>query len=141
MKQRGFTLLEALVATMIMALAVTALLSNLSTSLRSASKLTDNDRAALAARARMDELLLDSRLPHNSEIQGRLDPALTGWPEAGWRATVRVFEAPPGAGPGTNVLERIDLQVWWRTPSGQRTYALDGYRRGVMRPEDVGRIQ
>lgn len=126
---------------MIMAIAITALLANLSTSLRSASKLTENDRAAMVARAKMDELLLDSRIPHGIELQGRLDPATTGWPNAGWRAVARIFEAPPSAGPGTPVLERIDLEVWWRTAGSRRTFALDAYRRGVMRPEDVGLIQ
>ncbi len=61
MKSRGFTLLEMLVATLIMGIAVVALLSNISTSLRHASRVTDNDRAALAAKRKMDELLLDTR--------------------------------------------------------------------------------
>jgi type II secretion system protein I len=41
MNRRGFTLLEVLVATVIMATAVIALLSNLSTSLNNAARLTD----------------------------------------------------------------------------------------------------
>ena len=75
----GFTLLEVLVATLIMAIAITALLSNLSVSLRTAGRLTDNDRAAMVARAKMDELLLDATIPHGAELHGKLDPALTGW--------------------------------------------------------------
>ncbi len=124
-----------------MAIAITALLSNLSVSLRTASRLTDNDRAAMVARAKMDELLLDARIPHGIELQGKLDPALTGWRESGWRAVVRVFEAPPKAGPGVPVLERIDLEVWWNASGGRRTFALDAYRRGIMTPSDVGMIQ
>src|SRR5205814_2063081 len=61
--RRGFTLLEVLVATTIMGVAVVTLLSALSTSVRNATRLTDYDRAALLARAKMDALLVDPALP------------------------------------------------------------------------------
>ena len=57
----GFTLLEVLVATTIMAIAVSGLLASLSTSLRVASRLTDYDRATLLAREKMDELLVNEK--------------------------------------------------------------------------------
>ncbi len=138
MNNRGFTLLEIMVATMIMAVAVTALLSNLSVSLRTASRITDSDRATLVARAKMDELLADSRLPHNFEVQGALDPTRTGWPQAGWRAIVHPFDIPPGAGAGSPILEQVRLQVWWVTPSGRRTFDLDAYRRGTLLAGEEG---
>jgi general secretion pathway protein I len=133
---RGFTLLEVLVATLIMAIAVTALLSNLSVSLRTASRLTDIDRAALVGKAKMGELLLDQTLPHGVEVQGPFDPARTGWTNSGWRATVRPFDVPPSAGPGTPVLERINLQIWWDASGGRRTFTMEAFRRGMLRPED-----
>ena len=100
MRQRGFTLLEMLVATAIMGIAVVGLMANLSASLRNAARLTDYDRAALLAHEKMDELLLDTRLPKLGTLQGDFDPALTGSAPAGWTARIAPFEVPPDAPPG-----------------------------------------
>jgi len=137
MNRRGFTLLEMLVATTIMAVAVTALLSSLSASLRNASKLTDADRAAMLARRKMDELLLDSRLPHGVAVEGVWDPALAGGQRAGWRAVVTAFEFPPGSAPGALALERVQLEVWLGEGDRRRSLVLEGFRKGVVLPQDL----
>jgi general secretion pathway protein I len=138
--QRGFTLLEVLVATVIMAIAVSGLLANLSTSLRTGARLTDYDRAAQAGRARMDELLLDQRVPRFQPLAGPLDPRITGWEKAGWRAEIRPWEMPPGSGAGAPVLDRVDLEIWWMNGEQRRSFRLEGFRRGILRPEDAGAI-
>ena len=140
-RNSGFTLLEVLVATLIMSIAVVGLLSALSTSLNNAARLTDYDRAALLARRKMDELLIAPKLPKNAVLEGPFDPALTSGLQAGWKARVTPFEIPPGAGPGAPILERIELQIWWRHQEGDnaRTFVLETFRRGMMMPEDVGR--
>jgi general secretion pathway protein I len=132
MRSRGFTLLEMLVATTIMGIAVVGLLANISASLRNASRLTDYDRAAVLGRQKMDELLLDQRLPKQTPIDGAFDAAQSGGVEAGWRAQVEPFETPPGAQPGMEILERVSLEIWWRSGGKRHTLALDGYRRGRM---------
>ena len=137
MKQRGFTLLEVLVATLIMAIAITGLLSALSTSLRSASRLTDYDRAALLGRQKMDELLLTVKLPKLNTFEGTWGPEVAGNIRTGWRARVTPFEMPPSAGPGIGFLERIELEIWWMSGDQRRTFTLEGFRRSVLTSQDV----
>lgn len=134
MRRKGFTLLEVLVATTIMGIAVVGLLASLSTALRNAARLTDYDRSALLARRKMDELLIDQRLPRNIVLEGAWDRAAAGGVEGGWRARVTPFEALPGSGPGTMALDRIELEVWWKSGEQRRTFNIEGYRRGMLRP-------
>ncbi len=137
MKERGFTLLEVLVATLIMGLAVIGLLSSISTSMRNAVRVTDYDRVALLARAQMDTLLLNRRLPWFSVVQGSFDPALISGREAGWRARATPFERGVIPEVGNAVLERIELEVWWKNGDDRRTFTLDAFRRKVLRPDDL----
>jgi general secretion pathway protein I len=141
MRSRGFTLLEMLVATTIMGIAVVGLLSNISTSLQHASRLTDYDRAALVARRKMNELLLDTRLPKDVFLSGRLDPATTRL-EGGWRARLTTFEVPPNLIPGTPILERVELEIWWGNDERRHRFALEAFRRALIPlPVTAGSIQ
>ena len=137
MNRRGFTLLEMLVATAIMGIAVVALLANLSTSLRTAARMTEYDRAAVLAREKMDELLVNPRLPEFTWLQGEFDPAVSGGVASGWRARLTPFEAPPNAGPGTAVLKRLELEVGWGPESSRRTLKLEAFRRAVLPAQPV----
>jgi general secretion pathway protein I len=121
MNQRGFTLLEILVATTIMGIAVVGLLSSLSTSMRNASHVTDADRASQVARNKMEEMLVDVNLPFQGNLQGALDDV------SGWTAQIGPFEAPQTQ-PGALVLQRIALVVWWRKGGNLREYPLEAYR-------------
>jgi general secretion pathway protein I len=125
--RRGFTLLEVLVATLIMAIAVAGVLGALSTSLRNASRISDADTAALLAKRKLDELLVEERLPKGVVVEG-------AFPDGrGWRARVSKFEMPPGVSPGVEILERIEVEVWWLAGEQRRTFNVEGYRRSVLR--------
>ena len=65
-------------ATVIMGVAVVGLLSNLSTSLSNASRLTDYDRARLMAKRTMDEIMVSKQLPKGTPLEGFWDPSITG---------------------------------------------------------------
>jgi general secretion pathway protein I len=126
-----------IVATTIMAIAVVALLSGISGATRSAARLRDYDRVVQIARLRMNELLADRRLAHDTVASGTFDPSLAGGLEAGWRARLTTFEMPPAPAPGALSLERIELEVWWTSGPQRRTFTLDSYRRSALRPADI----
>ena len=136
MKRRGFTLLEVLVATTIMGIAVVGLLSAMSTSLRNLSRLTDYDRARMIARRTMDTLLTEQSLPKMTVIEGRWDQRVLGV-EGGWRARVSPFERAPNASPGQMGMERIELEIWWMQGGERRTFDLEAYRAAKLTPEDL----
>jgi hypothetical protein len=127
------------VATVIMAIAVSGLLANISTSLRNGAKLTDYDRAAQTARAKMDELLVNEKIPRFQTLAGALEPG-AGWDRAGWRAEIRPWEMLPESAPGSPVLDRIDLEIWWMSGETRRSFRLEGFRRGTLHPEDMGAL-
>jgi general secretion pathway protein I len=136
LKRAGFTLLEVMVATLIMGVAVTGLIVGLSQSVRNASRLAGYDRAAALARSQMNELLLSDQLPFDGEVEGRFQ----GTPNAGWRAVTRPFETQANPGPGSEVLQRIALQVWWEPEGGtRRTLDIAGYRPARIPAAEAGR--
>jgi len=136
-RRSGFTLLEMVVATTIMGVAVVSLLSTLSTATRNAARLQDYDRAVQLGRVRMNELILDRTLPHNTIVSGEFDPSQTGGLEAGWRSRLTLFEKPPHAVAGDTAIDRLELEVWWASGDRRRTFTLDAYRPRILKPADL----
>ena len=135
-RQRGYTLLEVLVATVIMGAAVVALLANLSTSLTNAARLTDYDRARLLAKRTMDEIMLNPQLPKATLMEGAWDPSVTGV-EGGWRARITPFERPPNSGAGQMGLDRYEVEVWWNNSGKRQSFAIEGYQAVVLTGQDM----
>jgi general secretion pathway protein I len=126
-RRSGFSLLEVLVATLIMGIAVSGLMVALSQSVKNASRLSEYDRAAMLARTKMNELLLDVTLPFDGAVQGTFDR------DHGWRAVLKPFDAPPNAGPGMKIVQQVALEIWWQPESGaRRTMELAGYRQTMI---------
>ena len=133
-QQRGFTLLEALVATMIMGIAVAGIMNALSASSRNVARLTQADRAVLLARTKMDELLINDLLPRKAFMDGRFGAAEAGAMDSGWRARVTPIEYAPDATDLNWVVDRIELEIWWMDGATRRSFSLEGYRRALLHP-------
>jgi len=133
--RRGFTLLEMMVATTIMGVAVVGLLSGISGSVHNAARLRDYDRVAQLAREQMNELLADYNMPRNVEQNNQFDPAITGGLEAGWRSQLTTFEKPPSLA-GQLALDRIQLDVWWNSGGKRRTIYLESFRKRFVTPQE-----
>jgi len=133
-RQRGFTLLEALVATMIMGIAVAGILEALTASTRNVIRLTQADRAVLLARTKMDELLVNDGLIRKADLGGAFSAAEAGAMAAGWRARVTPIESAPAATERNWVIDRIELEIWWMDGATRRSFSLEGYRRSLLPP-------
>jgi general secretion pathway protein I len=136
-RRSGFTLLEVLVATVIMAIAVSGLMSSLSGSMRVAARLTDYDRAAMLARRKMDEIMADKKLQRYATLEGAYELFQTNGEPSGWRARIAPFELPPKPAAGLPIVDRIEVQVWWTNGDQQKSFAVEGFRRHYLTAQDV----
>jgi len=155
--RRGFTLLEVMVATTIMAIAVVALIGGLTQSTTNAAKLREREIVVALAKQQLNELLLEPRLPHARPLEGvweprQLGPAMkAGWtvrlvpmtllppeiaPPPGVRPRLQLVPVPPGMATGPMIgLDRIIFEAWWTTASGKRrTFTLETYKRNWLVP-------
>jgi len=133
-RQRGFTLLEALVATMIMGIAVAGILEALAASSRNVIRLTQADRAVILARTKMDELLVNDGLIRKADLGGLFSAAEAGAMPSGWQARVTPIESAPAATERNWVIDRITLEIWWMDGATRHSFSLEGYRRSLLPP-------
>lgn len=137
----GFTLLEVLVATTILGVAVVGLMGALSQSLNNLGRVSDTEKVGLLARRQMDSLLAERFLPVGIVLRGDFPAGSVGNGEAAWRAVVLPFESIGGVGappqPGQPYLQRIVVEVRWRADSTEKRARLEAYRSVVARSEDV----
>jgi general secretion pathway protein I len=129
--ESGFTLLEVIVATAIMAIAVIGLLALVSSSLANAARVKESDRAAMLARRQMGELMVSDPLPLGAELSGKFDDS------TGWQARAEPFDAPASKQAGQPMLVRIQLSIWWESEGRRKSVEFESYRRIMTRPEQL----
>jgi general secretion pathway protein I len=135
--KRGFTLLEMLVASTIMAVAIVGLLAGIGGATRNAAHLRDYDRAAQLARLRMNDLLADATIAPGQSMSGIFDTSLTGGLDIQWQARLTTVEMPPSPMSGQPCLQRIELRISWVAGGQNRNFTLDSYRSHILRPSDL----
>jgi prepilin-type N-terminal cleavage/methylation domain-containing protein len=131
--QRGFTLLEALVATAVLGASVAALLGLLSGSLRNAARLEAPERALLLGQSKLNELISAGVTEEDGQAKALpLDQIIAGrWDERfRWEARATRFRSSPERTPGEILLARITLDVFWRTSaeSAERKLSFETYQ-------------
>ena len=124
--KRGFTLLEMIVASTVMAIAVVGLLSGIAGAARNAARLREYERVVQLARMQMDFLLVDGTVAGSRS--GSFDAQQTGGLAAGWQSRVSASQTPPNPAPGQPVLDRIELEIWWMQGEQRRTFTVDAFR-------------
>lgn len=149
--ERGFTLLEVMVATAIMAIAVIALLGGLTQSVTNASRLRERDVIMALAKQQLNEIMMEVRLPRSRPLEGQwLARQLAPGMEAGWtaRLTPMILQAsgvPPLPGMRIRpvlvplpvpvpapVLDRIEFEAWWTSGGRRKTMTIETYKRGFI---------
>jgi general secretion pathway protein I len=134
--KRGFTLLEMIVASTVMAIAVVGLLSGIAGATRNAARLREYERVVQLARMQMDFLLVDRTA--SGSRSGTFDEQQTGGIAAGWQSRASVARTPPTPAPGQPVLDRIELEIWWMQGEQRRTFTLDAFRTRYLTDSDLG---
>ncbi len=119
--QRGFTLMEVLVATAIMGIAVAALMSGFSGSLRNMGRAQGYERALLLGREQLNRMLVEGAKPglwHGRWDDGtRWEAQVERWDPQARKQRPRDQELPPVA--------VIRLTVFWKGSTGEKSVTLE----------------
>jgi general secretion pathway protein I len=135
-RQRGYSLIEIIVAFAILALGLTLLLGTLSGATRQVRQAGDAGRAALHAQSLLDEF---GEQPQPGAREGELDAG-----RYRWRLDVAPWDDPtPQRGgrridPGAPRLLRLQLQVEWGEGGPAQRVALSSLRLVTPKPAGVG---
>ena len=134
-RNSGFSLLEMIVATTVLSLAIVGLLGLIRASLANAARVREYDRAAMLARSTMTELLATDPLPVPARLSGRYDD------KSGWEAMTAPAEMPITPRRGGVMVARVNLTVWWNSEGRRKTAVFDGFRRILIGQEHEGLLQ
>ena len=125
--EEGFTLLETLVAVMILSLSLVILLQLFSDNLKSAHLSTNYSRAVFLGKMKMEELL--ETIEASSDV-------MEGQSEEGYRWAASISPMPDARQPGDLSLYRLTVDIYWE--QGFRTKHLSLSTLKVLASPEVG---
>ena len=122
-RQRGFTLIEVIVAAAVLSIAATALFSLLSNSLSNLKKIEDVHHYQLAGEDLMNRVLLLSTLPASGTIEGKLTPL-----NARWVVTVTPWIPVKLDGNPAEAVMKVNVEVFWPGRASERSLKLEAIK-------------
>lgn len=127
MRQRGFSLLEVLVAVTIIGIGFSVVFAAMTGSIRGLGRVEANDRRVELARTKLAELDLIKKIRPQ-------DSATGAFPDGSrWTLQSSLFIAPTLEGPRPNPASviRIDLTMEWMSRNGLQRQVIETYRYQV----------
>lgn len=120
---RGFTLMETMVATMVLGIALVAIMELFSGGLRSARLAEDHTRATLMAGEKLEEILLTTPLEETT-LEGSFDDHFS------WTCSIKPEEEGISGITPQPLLQayHIQLKVTWQTGIKNRDFTLNTIR-------------
>ena len=116
---RGFTLIETLVALSVLGIALAVVMELFSGGLRSARLSDDYTRAAIYGREKMEEILSGGTLTEGS-LEGDIGDTFT------WKATISRLEPPEEEAEKTPFdIYRVKLQILWGPDEKKKSFDLN----------------
>jgi prepilin-type N-terminal cleavage/methylation domain-containing protein len=137
MKQRGFSLLEVLVAVTIIGIGFSVVFAAMSGSLKGLGRVETNDRRVELARTKLAELDLIKKIRPQDSASGTFPDGTR------WTLKSSFFISPILEGPRSNPgsVIRLDLTLEWKGRNGLQRQVIETYRYQLADPMPIPSLE